>query len=264
MEDALIGYTGFVGSTLLKQHYFRHKFRSINIPKIVGHEFNLVVCAAAPAQKWVANQNPVADHNNIENLISYISRIRCSKFVLISTVDVFKDPVNVNEDDDVDEVGLHPYGLNRRHLEKFVEKNFSKHLIVRLPGLVGPGLRKNIIFDFLNQNNLDAIDSRGVFQFYPTVNLWFDIQLALKLDLKLLHLTSAPLSVNEIALAGFGKYINHSLNNLLPLYDFQSNYARLFGGESFYQYSRREVIQAVRAYAQSEPMTLALKNQGIR
>lgn len=264
MEDALIGYTGFVGSTLLRQHTFGYKLRSTNMSEINGQEFNLIVCAAAPAQKWIANQNPVADRDNISNLISSLSKVRCSKFILISTVDVFKDPVGVNEASNVDEDGLHPYGFNRRHLEKFVEKKFSNHLIIRLPGLVGPGLRKNIIFDLLNQNNLDAIDSRGIFQFYPTANLWFDIQLALKAELKLLHLTSAPLSVNEIALAGFGKCINQSLSSPRSIYDFQSNYASLFGGENFYQYSRREVIQAVRAYAQSEPLTLAVKAQGIR
>lgn len=260
MEDALIGYTGFVGSTLLRQHSFKNVFRSINVGDMNGREFNFVVCAAAPAQKWIANRNPAADHHNIANLISCLSKVRCSKFVLISTVDVFRDPVGVNEDTIVDEGGLHPYGLNRRYLEKFVEKNFSNHLIVRLPGLVGPGLRKNIIFDFLNQNNLDTIDSRGVFQFYPTANLWFDIQLALRTDLKLLHLTAEPVSVSEIALAGFGRLFNQSLCSPPSVYDFQSNYASLFGGKSFYQYSRRETIQAVRAYAQSEPLALLVND----
>lgn len=256
MSDALIGYTGFVGSTLLKQRVFEHRFRSTNIDEMDGREFNLVVCAAAPAQKWIANREPEADRQKIEGLIAHLKMIRCKTFVLISTVDVFKSPVGVNEDTPVDESGLHPYGLHRRLLEKFIEKNFPDHLIVRLPGLVGPGLRKNVIFDLLNNNNLHAIESRGVFQFYPMVNLWFDIQTSLKASLKLVHLTAEPIKVAELSEAGFGKTFDHELSNVPAIYDLQSKYANVFGGNSVYQYSKRETVQAIRAYAQSEPVTL--------
>lgn len=62
--------------------------------------------------------------------------------------------LGVNEDMPVDEDSLQPYGLHRRYLETFVESQFPQHLIVRLPSLVGPGLHKNVIFDFLSDNNL--------------------------------------------------------------------------------------------------------------
>jgi dTDP-4-dehydrorhamnose reductase len=256
MSDALIGYTGFVGSTLLKQHSFGHRFRSVNIDEIDGHQFDMVVCTAVPAQKWIANREPDADRQKIEGLITHLKTIQCETFVLISTVDVFKTPVGVNEDAPVDETDLHPYGLHRRLLEKFVEGHFPNHLIVRLPGLVGPGLRKNVIFDLLNNNNLHAIESRGVFQFYPMVNLWFDIQSALKAGLKLVHLTAEPISVAELSAAGFGKTFNQSFANSPATYDLQSKYANVFGGHGVYQYSKRETIQAVRAYAQAEPISI--------
>ncbi len=253
---ALIGYTGFVGSTLLKQHSFEYCFRSSTISQIDSQEFDLVICSAAPAQKWIANREPEADLNKIEDLITHVKTIQCKKFVLISTVDVFKNSVGANEDFPVDEDGLHPYGLHRRILEKFVEDRFPNHLIVRLPGLVGPGLRKNVIFDFLNNNNLHAIESRGVFQFYPMVNLWYDIKTALNADLKLVHLTAEPISVADVSVHGFGKIFENKLVTPPAAYDFQSNHAALFGGHGRYQYSRRETIQAIRAYAQSEPLTI--------
>lgn len=256
MSDALIGYTGFVGTTLLKQTRFESLFRSTNIGEIRGQSFDLVVCAAAPAQKWIANREPAADRQKIEGLIEHLRTLRCDTFVLISTVDVFKSPVGASEETPVDEDGLHSYGLHRRLLEKFVEGHFPHHLIVRLPGLVGPGLRKNVIFDFLNNNNLQAIESRSIFQFYPMVNLWHDIQIALRADLKLVHLTSEPISVEEIAEAGFGNHFNQTLANPPVIYDLQSKYAELFGGHGAYQYSKRETIQVVRAYAQSEPVSI--------
>ncbi len=255
LSNALIGFSGFVGSTLLKQAPFDSLYRSTNISDIENQLFDTVACAGAPAQKWIANREPEADREKIEGLIAHLKTIQCKNFILISTVDVFKNPIGINEDTIVDESGLHAYGLHRRLLEKFVENHFENHLIVRLPGLVGPGLRKNVIFDFLNNNNLQGIDSRGVFQFYPMVNLWYDIQIALKANLKLIHLTAEPISVAEVSKQGFGKQFDQAQANPPATYDMQTRHAQIFGAQGQYQYSSRETIQAIRAYAQSEPVS---------
>ncbi|MDP1666732.1 MAG: hypothetical protein Q8L79_16610 [Methylobacter sp.] len=254
--NALIGFSGFVGSTLLKQTPFESLFRSTNISDIDGKSFDTVVCAGAPAQKWIAIREPEADRQKIDDLIAHLKTIQCKTFILISTVDVFKSPLGVDEATPVDESGLHAYGLHRRLLEKFVEGHFASHLIVRLPGLVGPGLRKNVIFDFLNDNNIEAIDSRGTFQFYPMVNLWYDIQTALSAGLQLVHLTAEPITVAHIAMHGFGKSFDHALANNPAVYNMQTRYAQIFGAPGYYQYGSRETIQAVRGYAQSEPLTI--------
>lgn len=262
MNNALIGFSGFVGSTLLKQAPFEFLYRSTNIGEIEGKSFDTVVCAGAPAQKWIANRHPEEDREKIEGLIAHLKSITCKTFVLISTVDVFKNPLGVDEDAEIEEAGLHAYGLNRRLLEKFVESHFSSYLIVRLPGLVGPGLRKNVIFDFLNDNNLHVIDSRGVFQFYPMVNLWYDIQSALDAGLKLVHLTAEPISVADVSAQGFGRPFEQAQANNPGRYDMRTRHAQIFGGNGHYQYNRRETIQAVRAYAQSEPRTLKVAGAG--
>lgn len=257
MENALIGFSGFVGSTLLKQAHYSALFRSTNIHEIDNREFDVVVCAGAPAQKWIANRDPADDRKKIESLINHLRTIKCKKFILISTVDVFKEPIGVDESTPVDESGLHAYGLHRRLLEKCVEQHFPSCLIVRLPGLVGPGLRKNVIFDFLNNNNLHAIENRGIFQFYPMVNLWFDIQKALDASLSLVHLTAEPISVSDVSFQGFGKPFTQTLANQPTRYDMQTLHAQIFDSPAGqYQYSVRETIQAIRAYAQSEPITL--------
>lgn len=256
MSNALIGFSGFVGSTLLKQAHFESLYRSTNIIEIKDKSFDIVVCAGAPAQKWIANRDPEDDREKIEGLIAHLKSMTCKTFVLISTVDVFKNPLGVDEGTAVDETGLHAYGLHRRLLEQFVESHFPHHLIVRLPGLVGPGLRKNVIFDFLNDNNLPSIDSRGIFQFYPMVNLWYDIQTALNASLKLVHLTAEPISVADVSALGFGKPFDQEQANSPAIYDMCTRHAQIFECSGYYQYNRRETIQAVRAYAQSEPRTL--------
>jgi len=255
-SHALIGHSGFVGSTLKKQHSFTHLYRSSDIDTISGLDLDLVICAGAPAKKWVANQQPEEDWAGIERLMAILSTITAEQFVLISTVDVFNHPVNVDELSTVETENLHPYGLHRRRLEEFVEAQFPSSLIVRLPGLVGPGLRKNVIYDLHHNNDLHKIDHRAVFQFYPMINLWSDIRKALALSQHhLIHLTAEPISVGTLSEEAFGKPFANEAMAHPPAYDFQSVYASSFGGSGPYQYSKRETIQATRAYTQTEPTT---------
>lgn len=255
MTDALIGYSGFVGSTLRRQAHFDALYRSTNIGDIRDRRFETVVCAGAPAQKWLANREPDNDRQRIAALIEPLRSVSCECFVLISTVDVFAEPIGVDEATPTDPTQLQVYGRHRLELERFVQDHFERHLIVRLPGLVGPGLRKNVIFDLLNDNRLEAVDSRGVFQFYPMVNLWYDIRLALDAGLDLVHLSAEPLSVAEVAEAAFGRPFDNRPQQSPPRYDMRSRHAALFGASGAYPYSRRETLLAIRAYAQSEPLT---------
>jgi nucleoside-diphosphate-sugar epimerase len=252
IKNALVGYSGFVGSTLLKQFNFDDLYRSTNISEIQGKTYDTVVCAGAPAVKWLANKEPIQDKESIDSLISHISTLKCNKFILISTVDVFKDSSKVVESTPIDTNGQHSYGLHRYQLEEFVKTHFDDYLIVRLPGLVGPGLKKNVIYDFLNNNNLDAIDHRGVFQFYPMVNLWSDIKVAINSNCKLIHLTSEPISVKEIASECFNIDFINELDNQVAIYDFRSELSNLYNSKSSYQYSKKEIQLAIRCYAQSE------------
>jgi hypothetical protein len=136
----------------------------------------------------------------------------------------------------------------------FVAGKFSSHQIVRLTGLVGPGLRKNAIFDLHNNNNLHLIDARGVYQFYPMVNLWSDIEAARRAGLCVVHLAPEPLSVAEVAREGFGiDFHNHIEGRTPASYDLQTSHAEVLGGQGGYLYSKRECLMAIRAYAQSEP-----------
>ena len=254
MDNALIGYTGFVGSTLLKQtELFTRCYRSTDIDNIRGRNFDLLVCAGAPAQKWKANKEPEADLAAINGLIEHLRLVTCRTFVLISTVDVYPAPLGVDEESVIKVHQQHPYGRHRLLLERFVAERFPVHHIVRLPGLVGPGLRKNVIYDFRHNNNIHLIDSRGVFQFYPMVNLWHDLQVIRRAGLSLVNLTAKALSVAEIAREAFGLDFTQQHSGTPGRYDLRSRHAALFGGRGDYQYSARESMLAIRAFAQSEP-----------
>lgn len=258
MNNALIGYTGFVGGTLLDNADFvasADLYRSTNIGEIRGKRYALLVCAGAPAKKWYANAHPEEDRQAIDGLINHLDTVTAERVVLVSTVDVFPSPVRVDENTPIDGNTLQPYGYNRRRLEEFVQEKFNHALIVRLPGLVGHGLKKNIIFDFLNNNNLDQIESRNVFQFYPMDRLWTDIQLALSHDLPLVHLTAEPVDVRTVAHVAFNLDFQSELDKPLVNYDMRSIHAGLWSKQD-YQYSRDESLAAIRRYAQTEARTL--------
>ena len=146
----LVGYTGFVGSNLNDSYNFDGVFNSKNISEAYGKEPELLVYAGVPAQKFLANANPEQDKLTIDNAIDNIKKINPKKIVLISTIDIYKNPNNVDEDSEIELNGLQPYGYNRYQLEIWVKEHFNDYLIVRLPGLYGRNIKKNFIYDLIN------------------------------------------------------------------------------------------------------------------
>lgn len=248
MKKAIIGYTGFVGSNLINQSKYDEFYHSKNINKIVNQEFDLLVCSGASAAKWKANQYPLEDRENIQYLISCLQKVRSKKVILISTVDVYKSPNKVDEDTPISLESLHFYGKHRRELEVFMQDNFDT-LIIRLPGLFGTGLKKNIIYDFIHKNMLDQICFDSVFQFYNLAHLWQDIQTALNHNLSLLNLATEPTSVREIAQQIFNINFNNQVKLTPIYYDMKTKYSDLFQGKkSGYIYDKNQVLEELKNF----------------
>ena len=146
----LVGYTGFVGSNIAANHDFTWKINSKNKEEAFGKKPDLLVYAGLRAEKFLANKDPEADMATIMEAMEQIKKIKPKKLVLISTVDVYKNPVNVDEDTEIDTDGLLPYGANRYKLEQMVRETWEDALIIRLPGLFGKNLKKNFIYDFIH------------------------------------------------------------------------------------------------------------------
>lgn len=150
MITSLVGYTGFVGSNLNNSYKFDNVYNSKNIEEAFGTNPDILVYAGIRAEKFLANKFPEQDIKIIKEAENNIKKINPKKIVLISTIDVYKDPVNVDEDTIIDTKDLQPYGLHRFYLEEWVKKNFNDYLIVRLPGLYGENIKKNFIYDLIN------------------------------------------------------------------------------------------------------------------
>ena len=258
-KSGLIGSTGFVGQTLLRERDFDACYHSTDINKIDGQHFELLICAGAKAVKWYANQHAQEDRAGIDNLITHLKTVTAQRMVLISTVDVFAQPQGVYEDTQPSTEALCPYGANRLYLEHFVQQTFPHALIVRLPGLVGPGLKKNVIYDLLHHNCLDAINATDCFQFYPMHSLHADLQRLLAHDISgIVHLTAAPVTVQEVAHHCFDLVFTQTLARPAVRYDLRSHWAATLWGRPDYQYSKEDSLAAIQEYARTEPHSEAL------
>ncbi len=150
MKHTLVGYTGFVGGNLAAQHRFDNLYNSKNIADAFGADNGLVVYSGMPSEKFLANADPARDLAAAENAMENMRKMKPEQLVLISTVDVYPKPRGVFEDTDVDAANAPAYGKNRLALEGWVREEYPDALVVRLPGLFGPGLKKNFIFDLLH------------------------------------------------------------------------------------------------------------------
>ncbi len=150
MQRALVGYTGFVGSNICAKAAFDGLYNTKNIEEAYGTEPDLLIYAGLRAEKYLANTAPEKDMALIEEAEENIRRIRPRRLVLISTIDVFKDPAGADEDTEIVTEGLHPYGYNRYRLEEWVRADYPDALIIRLPGLFGQNIKKNFIYDYIH------------------------------------------------------------------------------------------------------------------
>lgn len=248
MTSALIGHTGFVGGNFAAQRRFDALYNSKNVEEIAGGKFDLVVCAAAPGVKWLANREPERDRAAIERLMRALQDVRARRFVLLSTVDVFPAAVGVDESSNADLPGASPYGRHRRELERFVEARFGGALVVRLPGVFGPGLKKNVIYDFLHEKDLERVPADGVFQFYDLTLVARDVDACLAAGVPLVHFATEPVSVAEVARHAFGREFTNTLGVPAPRYDMRTLHARLFGREGSYIATKKETLERIAAF----------------
>ena len=258
MRTALIGFTGFVGATLLRQATFDDCYNSKNIEEIVGRQYDLVVCAGAPAVKWQANQQPQEDWANLQRLMQALQHVTAATFLLISTVDVYDPPVNVDEDTVIDPGNIHPYGKHRFLLEQFVRQQFARPHIVRLPGLFGHGLKKNFIYDLMHANCLHLTHQDSAFQFYDLAQLWDHLKIVRSNAVPLINFATEPTSASELAAFCFGLEFHNETERPPVRYDMHTKYAALFGREAAYINSKEETLTAIRRFVQQQSRSAAL------
>lgn len=201
--DALLGHTGFVGSHLRENldpettAYFNSK----NLAESTTHQFRDVYCACVPAVKWWANKHPSEDLCQTRTILGVLAKIKFTgRFVLISTIDVHDAAVK-NQTEECEHPSAEPYGSHRLQLENELRRLLGPRLlVVRLPALFGLGLKKNMLFDLLEQHRVDELNVNTALQWYSLCWLWRDLQdiKTTRAEIETINLYPEPLESREL------------------------------------------------------------------
>ena len=243
MKNALIGYTGFIGSHLKEKIKNCKYYNSKNIKKIKNKKFNKIYFSGNDSRIWYVNKYPKKDMKNLISILSNLSSVKCNLFILISSIEIYKSTKNKKYDENskLNYKKKLNYGKNRLFFEKEIKKLFNNHLIIRLPVVYGKRLKKNVLFDIIHNNNLSNINTSDVLQFYPVKYLYSDINKIIKNKIKLINLSSAPIRIATIFKKFHLKMNNH---NSYRNYNMVSIFSKIFK-KKYYRFSKIEIINDI-------------------
>jgi hypothetical protein len=210
-----------------------------------GGEFGVLVCAGISAVKWLANKDPAEDKRKIKELIDVLSTVNAERFILISTIDVYPTMADSDESYDCASQPNNAYGTHRLEFENFCESHFSDCYVIRLPGLFGKGLKKNVIYDLLNHNCLEMINPKSSFQYYDLSNLWSDIEKVVSSSTHLVNLFTEPVATQSIIDSFFADQVFENLaTEAAPEihYALKTKYDELWHGSGGYIYNEKQVL----------------------
>ena len=186
--NVLIGYTGFIGSSL-NQDQFNLKINSKNWDSISEPiDVDKLVIAAPSGVKYLANRDPLKDLDSCltlaSNIIKYFKSIKT--MVIISS----NDTLNPTTD----------YGQNRLYFNNLMEEvcriKHTSLYIMYLGMTFGSKARKGMVYDFLH-GNFDYYKG-GTYQLYPVRRLEQDIQYCIDNGIHKATLSSVPIKTSEI------------------------------------------------------------------
>lgn len=224
--NILIGNTGLIGQTLKKSIKFDLEFNSKNIHEYtdsVQDGADLYLCCL-PATKWLVNKNVKKDLDNILTIVDIIKTRKYKNIYLISTIDVYlESPMRSNEVS-VPIVRSFNYGSNRYMFELMVQQfvRFENIKIFRLPALFSVDIKKNVLFDLLNNNNVQNINANSIYQWYDLNDLVKDISESNSYDSKIINLFPEGVDTNNIIRELFPEYESVVKREMIVFYDYKT------------------------------------------
>lgn len=182
---ALVGHTGFVGSNLVAPGRFTDYSNSTK-PLAPGH-YDSIICTALKGTKWKANLNPDEDMLWLNRLAQMLEKCTTDEFILVTTIDTHPDSPDAKS----------VYAKHRRWFEDWIKARYNHVRILRLPALVGKNLKKNVLFDLLN-NAIVEVNPESEYQWYFLDRLWNDINRMRSMGLVDWTITTPPIDMEWI------------------------------------------------------------------
>jgi len=125
-----------------------------NYTDMIGLFADVLVNANGNSAKYLARRDPTGEiERSVTSVLRTCLDFNFQRYVLLSTADVYhcqRDPAGNSEATPIEPARLSTYGLCKYMAECVVRNQCEHWLILRCGGLIGPGLRKNPLFDLLN------------------------------------------------------------------------------------------------------------------
>ncbi len=151
----VIGAAGFVGSAIAAEA----RARGLNVLPLTrdtyrpGLRAKWIINANGNSKKYLAREQPVREFDlSVRSVMHSLHDFTCERYCFLSSIDVYdnvSDPAANAETAFIRRDRLSPYGLHKLIAEDLVRAYAPRRLILRMGGFVGPGLRKNAIYDLL-------------------------------------------------------------------------------------------------------------------
>lgn len=154
----VLGGNGFVGSAysrLLQRLQVSHVvIHRGNYADYVGKPCNVLINANGNSRKLMAGRDPKGDFRaSVDSVVASLEDFPAEKYVFLSTGDVYPDqsrPEVTREVQVLDTRAMSRYGLHKFIAEELVRAVHPNWLVMRMGGFVGPGMKKNCVYDILN------------------------------------------------------------------------------------------------------------------
>lgn len=154
----ILGGRGLVGSAFARVCEAEGREHAIldraTYQDYVGGRCDVFVNANGNSRKLLAKQDPMADFDaSVRTVRASLADFRFRRYVHLSSCDVYADcssPEVTREEQALEVAAQSPYGFHKYLAEECVRHAAGDWLIFRLGGFVGPGLKKNAIFDILH------------------------------------------------------------------------------------------------------------------
>ncbi len=206
----LIGAKGFIGAALAAaaraRGYALTAIDRDNYAQSQGAQADLLINAAGNSRKFLDDQDPLQGFElSVSSVMRSLHDFKFNFYIQLSSGAIYPDegnPANNAESSLLDPAAMTRYGFHKWLAEQLVRRYAPEHLIVRLGGLLGPGLKKNAVFDILHGGPL-YVHPDSQFQYMDTRDLAeaiFDLYAKAAGKVQLLNLSArGVVSVRQMA-----------------------------------------------------------------
>lgn len=199
----LVGSTGLIGTTLREQNNFDLCFNTSNIDQFESlvPEGSDLYLACLPAAMWMVNSDLLGDFRNMINVIDTLKKKKYSNVMLYSTIEVYNQSPFESDERHYPSFNKAIYGSNRYNFELLVKDQLSYDSlrIARLPALFGKNIKKNILFDLLNDNQVEKINTNSSYQWYNLDNIWCDTIRVMRGEHEIVNMFGEPIETEWLA-----------------------------------------------------------------